>query len=277
VDADPDTRLAETAADLCDRLGIPFVLFSDAPPSNGGGMLARRRAQRVVGRAAGLIGSNRGAERRLSAETTGTLCTTLPRHGVVVPATAPREPGPALTIGFVGRLVPDRGLDFLLQGLAQTYGNWQLTVLGTGPEQEVLEALAGRHGLASRIRWWGGLQRESLDRLWAEIDCFVVPWRPTSTKPHAPLLLDAMARGIAPIVTDTEPLPELVGDTGPVVGSVEELTEAMQAWVADPSRAAACGGRARQRVLAEFVTSVVGERLVEFWRAAAADRKLVTS
>jgi hypothetical protein len=30
-------------------------------------------------------------------------------------------------------------------------------------------------------------------------------------------------------------------------------------------------------VLAEFVTSVVGERLVEFWRAAAADRKLVTS
>ncbi|MDA1095490.1 MAG: hypothetical protein O3A25_19850 [Acidobacteria bacterium] len=110
-----------------------------------------------------------------------------------------------------------------------------------------------------------------------EIGCFVVPWAATSSRPDAPLLLEAMARSIAPIVTDTVPLPELVGDTGSVVRSVEELAEALQGWVAEPARAAVAGTRARQRVLAEFVTSVVGARLVEFWRAAAAERKPLSS
>jgi glycosyltransferase involved in cell wall biosynthesis len=175
-------------------------------------------------------------------------------------------------MGFVGRLVPERGGETLLRALAQLLGPWTLTVVGTGPEQEPLEALAQRLGLASRIRWLGGVPKSELGPVWAELDCLVVPSHdtPTWVDRANPILLEAMSRGIAPVVTRAGALPELVGDAGVVVEDRDSMVSALQHLLADPVRVRALGERARQRILEEFVDSAVAARTRGFWEQVLA-------
>jgi glycosyltransferase involved in cell wall biosynthesis len=272
IEEDPETPAADTAASLARRLGIPYVVFSWQSLPRRLGFVERLRTSRTLRGAAGAIGGNRLAELLLREHAGQALTTTLPQTGVPLPPVLDRRPGSegeGLAIGFIGRLVPERGLDQLLRALGQTYGAWHLTILGTGPEQEATEELVQRLGLASRIRWLGGIRRELIDEMWTYLDCLVVPSRdtPTWVERSSPLLLEAMARGITAVVTPAGALPELIGDAGVIAPDLEALTLALQQFVADPSKCRGFGVRGRERVLDQFVESAVATRTLAFWEA----------
>ena len=270
IEAEPESDLAATASTLATKLGIPYVLFSWQSVPKPLGFIGRRRATRVLGGAAGVIGGNRLAMNLLHQQAPNAIATSLLPAGVTVGSAVDRPVGDELVVGFAGRLVPERGLAFLIEALRLTFGKWRLVVAGTGPEQEAIEAAAQRMGLASRLRWLGGLREESLNTLWSEIDCLAVLSRdtPTWVDHHSPILLEAMGRGITPIVTSTGALAELVGEAGPVVSDQEELTAALQAWVVDPPSCRARGAVARQWTMSRFSTTVVATKTIEFWTAA---------
>jgi glycosyltransferase involved in cell wall biosynthesis len=279
VEASPDALLGDLARRLAQRFGVPLVILSDETLPRRLGLLARRRAGRVLRAAAGVIGVSKRAEALLSARAPEALAAVIPQAGVPLPSPVAPPARDGLAIGFVGRLVPERGLDLLLTALAQTFGRWTLSVLGTGPEQERLEEMVERAGLASRVRWRGGIGRDALAVFWSEIDCAVMPSRDTETwvEPNSPLLLEAMGRGIAPIVTPAGALADLVGDCAPVIASAEELAQVLQTWVADPATCRATGARARERVMRHYVTAEVAKRTLDFWRAVAAGRTAATA
>lgn len=57
-----------------------------------------------------------------------------------------------------GRLHRQKGFDLLLEsfaGIAAGFPDWQLTILGEGPERAALESLAGRLGLSGRVKFPG--------------------------------------------------------------------------------------------------------------------------
>ncbi|HEU5219899.1 MAG TPA: glycosyltransferase family 4 protein, partial [Gemmatimonadales bacterium] len=195
--------------------------------------------------------------------------------GAVLPQTG-MSPSPPLTrdgnrrglgIGFIGRLVPERGGETLLRACGQLLGPWTLTVVGTGPQQEALEALAQKLGLASRIRWLGGIPRRELEAVWGDLDCLVMPSRntPSWVERNSPILLEGMVRGVVPVVTRAGALPEIVDDAGIVVDDAESLALALQELMAEPERLRVLGQRSRQRVLEEFVDSAVAQRTLAFW------------
>lgn len=270
IEAEPESDLAGTASSLATKLGIPYVLFSWQSVPKSLGFLTRRRAVRVLQGAAGVIGGNRLAMNLLRALAPQAVATSLLPAGVTVGNPVERPVRDELVVGFAGRLVPERGLAFLIEALRHTFGKWRLVVAGTGPEQEAIEASAQRLGLASRLSWLGGLREESLATLWSEIDCLAVLSRdtPTWVDHHSPILLEAMGRGITPIVTSTGALAELVGDAGPVVADQKALSAALQAWVADPASCRARGAVARQWTMSRFSTTVVAAKTIEFWTAA---------
>ena len=274
IEAEPESDLADTASTLAAKLAIPYVLFSWQSVPKPLGFIGRRRATRVLGGAAGVIGGNRLAMNLLHAQAPTAIATSLLPAGVTVGNLVDRPVGDELVVGFAGRLVPERGLAFLIEALRLTFGKWRLVVAGTGPEQEAIEASAQRMGLASRLRWLGGLREESLNALWSEIDCLAVLSRdtPTWVDHHSPILLEAMGRGITPIVTSTGALAELVGEAGPVVSDQEQLTAALQAWVVDPPSCRARGAVARQWTMSRFSTTVVATKTIEFWTAAVEPR-----
>lgn len=268
IEEEPGTQAADAAVTACRKLRIPYVIFSWETLAKRRGLLESRRWRSAITGAAGLIGGSRKAASLLEAVAPETPTAVLPQAGLA-PVDLPRrdEPRAGLSIGFVGRLVPERGGEMLLRACAQLFGSWSLTMVGTGPEQEPLEELAERLGLASRIRWMGGLPRTELEPLWATFDVLVLPSSetPTWVERHSPILLDAMLRGVTPIVTGAGALPDLVGNAGVIVSDVESLHLALQELVAEPSRCARLAARARQRVLDHYVESAIARRTLELW------------
>ena len=179
----------------------------------------------------------------------------------LLPNPLPGAPAPAVgsdgsnATGFisVARLVPQKGLDVLIAALPRLSGaaaEWPVTLVGDGPEREALEQQARDLGVSDRLRCLGF--RSDPERFLAEAAVFVLPSR-FEGMPNA--LLEAMAAGLAVIVTDASPGPlEVVepGVSGLVVPSDDPaaLAEAMQALVSDPERCRRMGAAARERIAA---------------------------
>lgn len=112
----------------------------------------------------------------------------------------------------VARLVPQKGLDLLIQAFAslpQTLRNgWTLTLVGDGPEREALAALAESCGIADVVVF-EGFRSDPLTFM-ARAAIFALPSR-FEGMPNA--LLEAMAAGLPSVVSDASPGPlEMVSD-----------------------------------------------------------------
>jgi glycosyltransferase involved in cell wall biosynthesis len=105
------------------RLSIPVVLFSqdlDRPR----GLWARRRERACYRAARAGIGGHALAARLLQDRLPGKPVLELPQRGVALPPVEERPVLETLTIGYVGRLLPDRGVDRLLRACATLLGPW---------------------------------------------------------------------------------------------------------------------------------------------------------
>ena len=153
--------------------------------------------------------------------------------------------------GFVtvARLVPQKGIDVLIHALAQTVGearDWTLTLVGDGPEREALERQVQQAGLQEQVQFLGF--RSDPQTFLLQAGVFVLPSR-FEGMPNA--LLEAMAAGLAVVVTDASPGPlEVVvhGVSGLVVPSDDPsaLADALDRLAADPLLRERLGGAARE-------------------------------
>jgi glycosyltransferase involved in cell wall biosynthesis len=119
-----------------------------------------------------------------------------------------------------------------------------LLVAGEGP---LAGEVAARSGPA--VRPLG--QRADPDRLLAAADVLLLP---SAREGLAMAALEAMAHGVATVVSDGPGNPEAVGDAGVVapVGDIEAWTGVLVRLAADPDERARLGAAARARVAHEF-------------------------
>ena len=272
-----ESKGAALALKVAERLKLPRVLqtWQSLPPKLG--WWRARRTRRTLGRATGLLAGNRRAATLLGQARPGLPLATIPPFGVTPPLEISRAAQPEFTIGFAGRLVPEKGLETLLQACVKLHGRWHLLVAGTGPEQIRLEQLAERLGLGSRITWLGMIPQDELQALWPRTDCVVQPSRPTPTwvENYSFATVEAMAWGVPAIVSDCGALPELVGGAGIVVppGDPTALTAALARLRDDTRAREALGASGRKRVMEEFTDAAVAQRTLEFWRGLKAGAK----
>ncbi|MBS1240857.1 MAG: putative glycosyltransferase [Gemmatimonadetes bacterium] len=272
IEEEPGSQAAHAAVREARRLGIPAVLFSWQSLPLKRGFLEQRRFRRTMAGASGVIGGNRLAQALLTEAAPAIPSLSLPQTGVVPPAASERTTGASLAIAYVGRLTPERGPDRLLRACGQLLGPWTLVVAGTGPEQEALEDLAQKLGLAARTRWLGALSKGQIASLWAEVDCLVAPSRSTPewVERASPVVLDAMAHGVAVVASTEGALPELVGDAGLLFQTEEELLISLQELLTAPARRLALGQAGRKRVLDRYVDAAIARSTDTFWREVLA-------
>ena len=272
VVGDPWTPTAEAGAAAARDLKIPYVLVGTSSLGGPRGVTARWQADRVRNGAAALAGTVRPAlDHLLGGAATPKPTAVLPAGGLAIPAPWTQRPEPnPVVFASVGRLVPERGVDLLLDALSESHGEWRLRVAGTGPVHETLEQQAQRLGLSARIEWLGAMPRDRLPAFWQDVDVLVAPSRSTPewVEPTGAVVLQAMAHGVAPVVSRCGALPDVVGEGGLVVddGDVAALTRAVQGLVAEPSRCRVIGNAARQRVLEQQGDGPVAERMLLLWR-----------
>jgi glycosyltransferase involved in cell wall biosynthesis len=268
---DPWTPTAEAGASAARDLKIPYVLVGTSSIGGPTSMTSRWQARRVRDGAAILAGTVRSAMEHLARDAADTI----PRgvvaaNSLIIPPPPPgRDAAGTLVLGVVGRIVPERGLDLLLDALAEVYGEWRLRIVGTGPAQEALEAQAQRLGLAARVEWLGGLPRHALADFWNGIDVLIAPSRstPTWVEPTGAVVLEAMAHGIPPIVTQCGALPDVVSAGGLIVDEDDRpaLARVLQRLVQEPERVRTLGSAARQHVIERFGDRPVAEQMVALW------------
>lgn len=168
-----------------------------------------------------------------------------------VPAAAPRV-DPAQTSGrrravAVGRFAPQKGFDRLLTAFGDVAGrhpDWDLAILGEGPDRGVLEARIREAGLAGRVQLpgWVGNVGEWYERA----DLFVLSSRYEGF-PCA--LVEAMACGLPAVAFDCDTGPRDIvrdGVDGLLVppDDVAGLAAALDRLMADASLRETYGARA---------------------------------
>lgn len=160
--------------------------------------------------------------------------------------------GAGPVIGFIGRLIPIKGTDVLLQALARaTDSPWNAVIVGGGPERERLETLAASLGIGARVTFAG--EREHAARYLAAFDLFVLPSRSEGTPI---VLLETLAAGVPVIASAVGGVPDLIA--APAEGALvppddpAALGSAILRALSAPAAAEAGAKAAQERVRREY-------------------------
>lgn len=130
---------------------------------------------------------------------------------------APAPDGP-IVVGFLGRLVEEKGLLTLLGALVEQ-PRLHARVAGSGPLANDLLGRAKRLGVDERIEMLGPLAPDAVAGFYRTLDVLAVPSIPTPswTEQFGRVAVEAMASGIPVVSSDAGALPDVVGGAGIVV------------------------------------------------------------
>lgn len=208
----------------------------------------------------------------------------LPRNGVDTGAFADSErPGRdasrPLEVVFVGRLVPYKGADVMLEACAglMRAGRVRVTIAGKGPQLEELKGVVERLGVGGAVVFRGDVPHAELPGLYAASDVFVMP---SIREFGGAVVLEAMSCGVPVVVADYGGPGELatpeVGCMVPLTtraALVEGVREAVEGLERDRGRLVEMGRAARRRAVEMFDWDAKAGQLVGVYEWVAGGRR----
>lgn len=284
----------------CARIGVPFVLG----PLNGGvpwpkeftglrqaekewmsyirgayklmpGFHATRRY------ASAIIVAARAAWAEMPAQYLP-KCVYLPENAIDV-ARFPRREPPAvrqpLSVAFIGRLVPMKGADMLIEAAAPLAreGKLALNIIGDGPELPKLKQMAAEQQIADRVSFPGWVDHTQMADVLGRSQIFGFP---SVHEFGGGVVLEAMALGLVPVVVDYggpgELVPPGTGFALPMVPRAElvrSLRDCLAKLVAAPDQVRAMGQRAQDYVYRNFTWDAKARQVLEVYRWALHERQ----
>jgi glycosyltransferase involved in cell wall biosynthesis len=277
VDEEPYNFATFLAAWQSARRGIPFLFFTWQN-------LVRRYPlpfawmERYVYRTAawGIAGTDAAAQVLRKKGFDGSV-SVIPQFGVDPSVFVPRgttngvnPTGGPFTIGFAGRLVPEKGLAVLIDACARVRLDLQLVILGAGPGLGEIQAQARTCGIADRVRTLGAVPSADMPQRLREMDVLVLPSlsRPNWTEQFGRALIEGMAVGIPVIGSSSGEIPSVIGDAGLIFpeGDAGALAGQLERLATDPKLRAELGQRGRQRVIDRFTHERVASDTVQVYR-----------
>jgi glycosyltransferase involved in cell wall biosynthesis len=175
-------------------------------------------------------------------------------------------PAQAFVVAAVGRLVPVKGFDLLVQAmpaLLSAVPGARAIVVGDGPEEATLASLAARLGVSAQVRLHGS-SSEVVEVL-AAADVLAAPSR---NEGMGRSLVEAMALGVPVVGAAVGGIPSVVGDdeAGRLIppDDVAALAAALIELGLDESVRGKLADVARDRAEA-FSTSVADAKMVELY------------
>lgn len=205
----------------------------------------------------------------------------IPQFGVDPELFRPIDPPPdaessVFTVGFVGRLVPEKGVDLLIRACKTLDRPWRLRIVGDGEERARLIELAARLGVADAVEFVGAVSSSDVPSLLRSLSALALPSRtfPNWREQFGRVLPEAMACGVPVVGSNSGEVPRVIGDAGLIVpeGEWEPLGEALRELQRDPARRRELGCRGRERVLQHFTQQSVARQTVAVYRELLGQR-----
>ncbi len=168
---------------------------------------------------------------------------------------------------FVGRIVPYKGVEWLIQALAKTDQKIHLDIAGDGWGQPKMKELAEKMGLSDRITWHGWCNGEKLEALYQQ--CFTVVFPSLWPEPAGLVTLEAYAHYRPIIASAIGGIPEYVqdGKTGILVAHnhVYQLADAITELATNYHKSRLMGEQAHAWFEQEFTIDIHMQRLSEIY------------
>jgi glycogen(starch) synthase len=179
---------------------------------------------------------------------------------------------------FLGRLVSDKGADLLISALAQLRSRGlhpTVTIIGTGPDEQLLRALAEQEGVSHQIQFAGLKKGLELVRTLNEHRIMVVPSR--WQEPFGVVALEGIACGCVILGAASGGLPDAIGPCGTTfrIGDAEDLAKKLEHLLENSELIPSFQAHAR-RHLAHHKPCVIAARYFDVISKAAEGRICIT-
>lgn len=257
----PQTRLiSETEQNINKRLPIPFEPFRSFTLRNADLLLGRTQSAIAVARAKGYEGP-----------------AAVISYGIDPEIFRPRDRKQArqaigatgFVVGYVGRLVGEKGLEDLVQALYFLPESVNLVFVGSGPLQAALQSLAETLGVAARTRFLSPRPPEELALVMSGFDALALVSRTTARwkEQFGRVIIEAQACGVPVIGSTSGAIPEVVGHGGVIVRErdPQDLAAAMRRLEQDHAWRTALAEAGRAQVQAKYTWRHISDALHDLY------------
>ena len=180
---------------------------------------------------------------------------------------------------FIGRLVPYKGPDMLLEAAADQLaaGRLSLDIIGDGPMRPDLEAQARRLGVTQAVTFHGQVPHGAVQDIAVQSNLLTFP---SIREFGGGVVLEAMALGVVPLIVDYAGPGELITPQtglsvpiGPRGQIIRDMKAALDQVIADPSDLPDRAARAHARAHALFTWPAKAQQIrqVYDWVLASED------
>jgi glycosyltransferase involved in cell wall biosynthesis len=268
MDEEPYNLATWQALRAAGRQHIPALFFTwqnlkrrYPPPFSNWEQANYRRA------AIAIAGSSAAAEVLRRKGYAGELAV-IPQFGVdpifFSPAPERRLASAPLQIGYAGGLIPEKGVDLLLQACAGLAVDWRLTVAGEGGERPVLERVTADLGIADRVVWAGPVSSTDMPAFYRQLDVLALPSRTRANwkEQFGRVLVEAMACEVAVVGSTSGEIPQVIGDAGRIFpeGDALALRAVLHELADHPESRLHLGTAGRRRVLERFTMAQIARQ-----------------
>jgi glycogen(starch) synthase len=169
---------------------------------------------------------------------------------------------------YVGRLAREKGVDLILEAaylLEQSDQNFEVIIVGDGPEMKALKTMTASMALEHRILFKGRRPTNEVNELYRSAIAVIQPARWEEPAGYTPV--EAAAQGTMSIVSAVGGLQEMAGPAALLFdrGDYRQLSTHMLTCIENPTDASERGLRARQFATATFSPDVALKDLLPFF------------
>lgn len=173
----------------------------------------------------------------------------------------------APVIGYLGRLVPEKGLDLLMRVLDSLQTPWRALFVGTGPMEATLRTWANRHG--DRVRICTDVKHSDVPQYLNAMDILCAPSQTTPQwrEQFGRMLVEAFACGVPVVGSDSGEIPYVIQDAGVVVGERDEQSwvQALSDLLESPSRRQELAEKGLHRAHTVYAWPIIAKQYLEFF------------
>lgn len=258
---------------LANKMGIPAVFFTWQNIYKQYPWPFSAIERRVLRSAREAIAGNQEALEVLKRKGFERAITVIPQFGTDHRIFYP-DPAPAMrqrlgiedriALGYVGRLIADKGLDDLLHAARPVLLENPAVVLvmvGSGPWQETGLQQAEALGIGSQVHFVPWLASTDMPALMNALDALILPSRTTPSwkEQFGRVLTEAMATATPVVGSSSGEIPSVIGDAGMIFPErdVKALEEILRKLGQDAALRQELGNRGLQRVRERFTQEAV--------------------
>jgi glycosyltransferase involved in cell wall biosynthesis len=184
---------------------------------------------------------------------------------------------PAFRIGYVGRLVVEKGLDDALEAMAHAKTPVTLALMGEGPHEGVLRQRVAELGLIDRVSFRGWGKPVEVAGFLRSLDALILLTRTTHAvkEQFGRVITEAQACGVPVIGSTGGAIPDVTGEGGWIVpeSDPDALAALIDRIAVDPSEMQRRSQAALANVMSRFTYEAVADDLASACFAAVARRR----